>query len=115
MPCQEKRRSRRVFIRIPVWAAGCDVHSRRFRDTAETIAVNAHCGLLCLNEALEIGSQLLVTNPETQAEQDCRVVFLGEVTEEGQRVGIEFLTPPPGFWGVESAPADEFLPISPGR
>jgi hypothetical protein len=32
---------------------------------------------------------------------ECRVVYLGDLVEKGQRVGIEFLTPAPRFWGVE--------------
>jgi len=49
---------------------------------------------------------LLLTNPETQEEQECRVVYLGESGEQGQRIGIEFLTPAPHFWGIEFAPQD---------
>jgi hypothetical protein len=33
-------------------------------------------------------------------------VFLGDATEKGQRVGLEFLTPAPHFWGVDFVPAD---------
>jgi len=29
------------------------------------------------------------------------VDFIGEPSDKGQRVGIEFLTPSPRFWGVE--------------
>jgi len=29
------------------------------------------------------------------------VVYLGEPVGKGQRVGVEFLTPAPRFWGVE--------------
>jgi hypothetical protein len=47
------------------------------------------------------GEMLVLTNPETQEEQECRIVYLGEPVEKGQRVGVEFLTPAPRFWGVE--------------
>jgi hypothetical protein len=33
-------------------------------------------------------------------EQECRVVFLGEPADR-QRVGVEFLTPAPRFWGLD--------------
>ena len=42
-----------------------------------------------------------ITNPETQEEIECRIVFLGDLCDGGQRVGIEFLTPSPHFWGLE--------------
>ena len=44
---------------------------------------------------------IVLTNPETQEEQECRVVFLGDAGDRGQRIGVEFLTPAPRFWGVE--------------
>ena len=42
-----------------------------------------------------------LTNPDTDEEQECRVVFLGDAGDKGQRVGIEFLSPAPRFWGVD--------------
>jgi hypothetical protein len=47
------------------------------------------------------GEMLVITNPETQEELECRIVYLGDPGDRGQRVGIEFLTPAPRFWGVE--------------
>ena len=63
--------------------------------------VSAHGGLLLLKHEVDNGEMLVLTNPLTQEEQECRVVYLGEPIEKGQRVGIEFLTPAPRFWGVE--------------
>ena len=63
--------------------------------------VSAHGGLLLLKHEVDNGELLVLTNPLTQEEQECRVVYSGEPLEKGQRVGIEFLTPAPRFWGVE--------------
>jgi hypothetical protein len=63
--------------------------------------VNAHGGLLMMKHEVDNGEMLILTNPLTQEEQECRVVYLGDVAEKGQRVGVEFLTPAPRFWGVE--------------
>ena len=101
-----KRRSSRVFIRMSVWAKGRNRDGRSFREQARTIVLNAHGGLLYLNQPLEMGAEVVITNPATEEEQECRVVFLGESTEKGQRVGVEFLTPAPHFWGVEFPPPD---------
>jgi len=100
------RRSTRVFMRVRVVAAGKDSDGRRFREACETILINAHGGLLCLDQTLRMDAMLVLTNPFTQEEQECRVVFLGDVTNNGQRVGVEFLTPSPHFWGVDFVPAD---------
>jgi hypothetical protein len=101
-----KRRSSRVFTRIPVGAKGRNVEGRPFRKTAQTIVVNAHGGLLRLNETLRMDAEILLSNPATEEEQECRVVFLGSPSENGQRIGVEFLSPAPHFWGLEFPPSD---------
>ena len=100
------RRSSRVFVRMQVQAKGRNLEGRSFNKTAETIVVNAHGGLIYLSETLEMGAEMVVSNPSTEEEQECRVVFLGGGSDKGQRVGLEFLTPAPHFWGVEFPPPD---------
>jgi len=95
------RRSGRVFHRIRVQAEGRTHNRKKFKETCETVVVNAHGGLLLLKHEVDNGEMLVLTNPETLEEQECRIVYLGEPVEKGQRVGIEFLTPAPRFWGVE--------------
>jgi hypothetical protein len=101
-----KRRSSRVFIKLPVQVAGKDTDGRSFRETAETIVVNAHGCLLMLKHDVTMDAVLQLSNPETQEDQETRVVFLGSPMERGVRVGVEFLQPAPRFWGVEFPPTD---------
>lgn len=101
-----ERRSSRVFTRIPVRATGRDVEGRKFRENSQTIVINAHGGLLYLHESLILGGDLVLINPVTEEEQECRIVYLGDTSEKGMRVGVEFLSPCPHFWGVEFAPQD---------
>ena len=95
------RRSTRAFHRIRVQAQGRTHDRKKFKETCETVVVSAHGGLLLLKHEVDNGEMLVLTNPETMEEQECRVVYLGEPVAKGQRVGIEFLTPAPRFWGVE--------------
>jgi hypothetical protein len=74
---------------------------KRFTETCETLVVNAHGGLLLLKQEVNDGEMLVLVHPETLEEQECRIVYLGEPGDKGQRVGIEFLTPAPRFWGLE--------------
>ena len=104
------RRSTRVFMRVRVVVAGKNSENRRFREACETVVINAHGGLLYLSQPLRMDSILVLTNPFTQEEQESRIVFLGEATEKGQRVGVEFLTPAPHFWGVDFVPTDWPIP-----
>lgn len=103
---EKERRSSRVFKRVRVQVAGKTKDARKFRETCETIVINAHGGLFYLTREVALGEMLVLTNLFTQEELECRVVFLGDAAEKGQRVGVEFLCPSPHFWGIEFAPPD---------
>jgi hypothetical protein len=92
---ERERRSSRMFMRVRVKLAGKNQQGRRFRHASETIVINAHGALLYSDQDLEIGSLVVLTNSSTQEEQECRVVYLGDDAEKGQRVGIEFVSPSP--------------------
>jgi hypothetical protein len=95
------RRSQRVFHKLKLQAQGRSHDGRKFREICETLVVNAHGGLLMLRHEVNSSEMLVLVNPLTQEEQECRIVFLGENGERGQRVGVEFLTPAPHFWGID--------------
>ena len=101
-----ERRSTRIFLRVRVVVAGKNSNGRRFREACETIVINAHGGLLYLNQPVAMDTIVQLANPFTQEEQECRIVYLGDAGDKGQRVGLEFLSPAPHFWGVELAPGD---------
>jgi hypothetical protein len=99
------RRSSRVFHRMRVQAAGRAHNRKKFKEVCETVVVNAHGGLLMMKHEVDNGEMLVLTHPETLEEQECRVVYLGEPGDKGQRVGVEFLTPAPHFWGLDFSDA----------
>ena len=101
MTATSPRRSSRVFRKMRVQAQGRGHNGKKFRETCETVVVNGQGGLLTLKHEVNNGEMLVITNPETQEEQECRIVYLGDPGDNGQRVGIEFLTPAPRFWGVD--------------
>ncbi len=101
-----QRRSSRVFTRIAIQAKGKNLDGRKFRVKSQTIVINAHGGLLYLNEPLDMGAEIVLVNPATEEEQECRVVYVGETSDKGTRIGVEFLSPSPHFWGVEFAQQD---------
>ncbi len=68
--------------------------------------INAHGGLLYLGESLSLGAEITLVNPATEEEQECRVVYVGDTSDKGTRIGVEFLSPSPHFWGVEFAQQD---------
>ena len=95
------RRSKRRFYKMRVQALGRAHHGRKFKEICETQVVNEHGGLLFLRNEVDNGETLVIVNPLTQEEQECRIVFVGEMLDRGQRVGVEFLTPAPHFWGID--------------
>ncbi len=94
------RRSGRAFLKMKLQAQGRGHNRRKFRETCETVVVSAHGALILLKHEIDDGEMLVLTHPETQEEQECRVVYLGEPADR-QRVGVEFLTPAPRFWGLD--------------
>jgi hypothetical protein len=96
-----ERRSQRVFHKMRLQAMGRSHEGRKFREICETQVVSAHGGLLMLKHEVNNGEMLVLVHPETQEEQECRIVYLGEVGSRGMRVGVEFLTPAPHFWGID--------------
>jgi hypothetical protein len=94
------RRSTRAFLKMRLKAQGRAHDGRKFRETCETVVVNAHGALILLKHEIDDGEMLVLTHPETMEEQECRVVYLGEPGDR-QRVGVEFLTPAPRFWGLD--------------
>jgi hypothetical protein len=95
------RRSQRVFHRMKLQALGRNHAGKKFREVCETLVVNAHGGLLMLRHEVDNDEMLVLVNPETQEELECRIVFTGESGSKGIRVGVEFLTPAPHFWGID--------------
>jgi hypothetical protein len=95
------RRSKRRFHKMRVQALGRAHDGRKFKEICETQVVNEHGGLLFLRHEVDNGETLVIVNPLTQEEQECRIVFVGEMLDRGQRVGVEFLTPAPHFWGID--------------
>jgi hypothetical protein len=96
-----RRRSGRAFHKMRLQAQGRAHNGKKFKESCETVVVNAHGGLLLLKHEIDNGEMLVLTNPETLEEQECRVVYQGEPCQKGQRIGVEFLTPAPRFWGLE--------------
>ena len=96
---ERERRSSRVFLLVKLMAAGKNYRGKRFRQACETLVVSEHGGLLTMQQEVELGSEIVITSPYTQEDQECRIVFVGDESEKGWRVGVEFLTPAPRFWG----------------
>lgn len=75
--------------------------------------INAHGGLIYLQEEVAIGAELVLVNPATEEKQDCRVVYVDDTSDKGMRAGVEFLSPRPHFWASNSRSKTGSRPVRP--
>jgi len=96
-----QRRSSRFLASVLVRARGVNTAGRKFRENSRSVVISMHGGLIYIRAAVQLGAEMVLVNPATEEEQECRVVYLGDSSDKGTRVGVEFLSPSPHFWGVE--------------
>jgi hypothetical protein len=111
-PSHDRRRSQRVFLRIPIAVIAPGPDKKMTREQTHTSVVNAHGALILLELPVRPGQTVILQNPETSEEQPCRVVRVNRVPEGKAEVAIEFLKPAPKFWRV-AFPPEDWIPRAP--
>lgn len=101
-----KRRSQRVLMQVGVRIRGKDAQGKDFEEDSQTLAINAHGGLILLTARLISGAVVHMKHNKTEEEQECHVAFLGPVRGGKAEIGLEFTTPRPAFWRVAFPPED---------
>jgi hypothetical protein len=101
-----KRRSQRVLMQVGVRIRGKDAQGKDFEEDSQTLAINAHGGLILLTARLISGAVVHMKHNKTEEEQECHVAFLGPVRSGKAEIGLEFTTPRPTFWRVAFPPED---------
>jgi hypothetical protein len=99
----EPRRTQRVRIGMSVEIRGTNVEES-FQEKTKTITVNANGCLVLLATKVKRGQKLVISNPQTQEEMACTVIFLGDYNSGKSEVGIEFSEPAPKFWRIAFPP-----------
>jgi PilZ domain len=105
----ERRRSTRVWIRIPVQVVADGPHGQPVDTPAEATAVSLHGALLRVPFSPVLGSRLEVRNDVSQETREFRVVRLSAPGANGLvELGVEILYPSRNFWGVPF-PGEHFV------
>src|SRR5580693_519949 len=105
----ERRRSSRVFIRIPVKIFGYGVQGQTLDTTAEAIAVSRTGALVRAPFEPALGSRVEVLNTKSEDTQEFRVIRVTPTQETGVfELGLEILYPTHNFWGIQFP--DEKIP-----
>jgi PilZ domain len=108
----DRRRSQRVLLRIPIAVIAPGPDKKLARENTNTFVVNAHGALISLELPVSPGQVVILQNPETSEEQPCRIVRVDRAPKGKSEVGIEFLKPAPNFWRVAFPPSD-WVPHTP--
>jgi hypothetical protein len=107
-----RRRTQRVFLRLPILVIARGPDQQHVSENAFTTNVNVHGALILLSMRVEAGQKILIRHTETLEEQFVRVVHVTPAAEGKSEVGIEFLKPAPEFWRI-SFPPDDWTPQDP--
>jgi hypothetical protein len=93
-------------MQVGVRIRGKDAQGKDFEEFTETLAINAHGGLVLLAARLTSGGVIQMRHNKTEEEQECHVAFLGPVRGGKAEIGLEFTVPRPTFWRVAFPPED---------
>ena len=98
------RRSKRVSACSAVIIEGILSDGTAFVDMTYALVLSAHGCLVTVRRPIELGRQVILRNPATNFREQCKVVYVAQVTSGETQVGLGFENETPEFWGVESLP-----------
>ena len=105
-PNRERRRSERVVLQIPVVVSAKLADGELVHYEPNTVAVNAHGGLLDVGIEIQAGQTFVLSHPKTKTAEPCKVVRVDKLENGRFAVAFEFDVPAPHFWPVVFPPRD---------
>ncbi len=100
------RRGLRIPLELPIHIYGHGADQQPFFVEGRTRMVSERGALISVAAELRTGQNLVLTNPKTEEEIHCCVVFTEPGPAEATSVGIEFICTSPKFWGVALSASD---------
>jgi hypothetical protein len=99
---QDRRTTRRVSVRLPVFIYGRTPEGDPFYEETQTILVNGYGGLISLSAPVRPGQQLVMTNHGNDYTEQCVVVSVEVLADDRRKIALKFPRPAPQFWrGLE--------------
>jgi hypothetical protein len=105
LPGDERRRSQRVIIRVPVTLLATE-NGQPMKIAAYTVAVNIHGAMLVCPRSLDADTNLEVVNGRTDEKIGSRVTRASRESSEGYLIPVEFTSPSPNFWQITFPPTN---------
>ena len=105
VPGEERRRSQRVIIRVPV-KLHVTLQNQITAVPGETVIVNDHGAMILAKRGFPPGTRMELVDERTGAKTACRMTRPSRETSEGFQIAVEFEKPEAGFWRIYFPPAD---------
>ena len=105
MPGEERRRSQRVIIRVPV-TLEIMMSGQKVTIQAHTVAVNIHGAMVLCPRPIDADVQLEIVNDRTREKTSGRVTRTPRESAEGYLIPLEFTVPCPSFWQITFPPSN---------
>jgi hypothetical protein len=93
-----RRKILRQARKVPLLVYGSGPDKQPFHEMAESIDASENGCMLMLQAIVTPGQKLLLTNFRNQAEQECRIAYVGKRENGRTRVGVAFAKPSLQFW-----------------
>lgn len=105
MPGEERRRSQRVIIRVPITLVLTE-NGQTVRVSAYTVAVNIHGAMVLCARTFEPDTKLEVVNERTAQKIGARITRTPRESAEGFLIPLEFISASPNFWQISFPPTN---------
>jgi hypothetical protein len=105
LPGEERRRSQRVIIRVPVTLLVTE-KGQAMKISAHTVAVNIHGAMIVSPRSLDADTNLELVNGRTDEKVATRVTRATRESSEGFLIPLEFTSPSPNFWQITFPPSN---------
>jgi hypothetical protein len=109
LPGEERRRSQRVIIRVPVTLVVTE-NGKAVKISAHTVEVNIHGAMAVCPRTLDADTKLEIVNGRTEEKVACRVTRAARESPGGYLIPLEFTSPSPNFWQINFPPSNWNVP-----
>jgi hypothetical protein len=105
MPGEERRRSQRVIIRVPL-TLEITLSGEPVKVVANTVAVNVHGAMVLCSRPIDADTEVQIVNDRTSERASARVTRSSRESAEGYLIPLEFTTPLPTYWQISFPPSN---------
>ncbi len=105
LPGEERRRSQRVIIRVPL-TLELTKSGQVIKIPAHTVAVNVHGAMVLCTRSLDCGTAIQIINERTNERASARVTRTPRDSAEGFLIPLEFDKPYPLYWQISFPPSN---------